>query len=155
MKTHTITLTVTAPNRLTGDDVSSIVQRLFWIGKQDAADTLDNGDGQLKEARDAMSLCVKWATRLIEPLLCISNEHIKQSTCDAFSEADYQPGWPIYYANEYGAFVCINEGYTGADGPRDLAEVVKWARAQGIAWLKFDPDGSVIDDLHIHTWADQ
>jgi hypothetical protein len=62
MKTHIVTVTVTAPNRLTADQVQGIVERLFWIGKQDAADTLNNGEGQLDEARDALSLCVKFGS---------------------------------------------------------------------------------------------
>lgn len=63
MKTHTVTLTVTAPNRLTANQVQGIVERLFWIGKQDAANALDNGEeDHLDEARDAMSLCVKFGS---------------------------------------------------------------------------------------------
>lgn len=63
MKTHIITVTVTAPNRITGEEVAKIVERLIWIGKEDAALTLNNGrlgEGDLKGARDAMSLCLKF-----------------------------------------------------------------------------------------------
>lgn len=63
MKTHNITVTVTAPNRITGEEVAKIVERLIWIGKEDAALTLNNGrlgEGDLKGARDAMSLCLKF-----------------------------------------------------------------------------------------------
>lgn len=60
MNTHIITIKVTAPNRLSHDEVSSIVERLIWIGKEDAEATVKNGEGQLDEARDAMSLHFKF-----------------------------------------------------------------------------------------------
>ena len=60
MKTHTITITVTAPNRLSASQVASHIERLIWIGKEDAARTLGTGEGDLKGARDAMSLHLKF-----------------------------------------------------------------------------------------------
>lgn len=62
MKTHLVTITVTAPNRLTADQVACHIERMIWIGKQDAADTIKNGEGQLDEARDAMSLHLKFGS---------------------------------------------------------------------------------------------
>lgn len=59
MKTHNITLTIVAPNRLSGDDVAKIVTHLLWIGKEDAENAVKNGEGQVDEARDAKSLHLK------------------------------------------------------------------------------------------------
>ena len=60
MKTHTVTATVTAPNRLSADAVASIIERLIWIGKEDAEMTVKNGEGELDAARNAMSLHLKF-----------------------------------------------------------------------------------------------
>lgn len=61
MKTHIITVTVTAPNRITGEEVAKIVERLIWIGKEDAALTLKRREVyDLQPAQDAMSLCLKF-----------------------------------------------------------------------------------------------
>ena len=82
---------------------------------------------------------------LIEPMICLSTLHITRDTCDNL--VGNTPGMPIHYPNEYGAFVAVSSSQRG---PKDLAEVLDWAKANGIAWVKFDPDGSVIDDLPVY-----
>lgn len=64
MRTHTITITLVAPNRITSEQAADFVTRLVEIGKEDAAATLDDGEGDLREAKDALSLRFKtigWA----------------------------------------------------------------------------------------------
>lgn len=51
------TVTVTAPDRVT--DVASIIERLIWIGKEDAEMTVKDGAGDLEAAHEAMSLHIK------------------------------------------------------------------------------------------------
>lgn len=60
MKKHVITITVTAPNRITASDVQGHIERMIWIGKEDAEKTVKSGEGYLTEARDAMSLHLKF-----------------------------------------------------------------------------------------------
>lgn len=59
MKSHTITLKVTAPNRLSEQEVRNHLMKLIFIGKHDAAETLSRVEGDLPGAKDAMSLCIK------------------------------------------------------------------------------------------------
>lgn len=90
----------------------------------------------------------------IEPLICLSTLHLTKETCDVISTPDQTPThWPIVYPNEYGAFVYVN-GDQFYGGPPDLAAVLQFARANDIVWIKFDPDGSVIDELKTYdsTW---
>ena len=64
MKTHSITVTVTAPNRLDEDAVASIIHRLIWIGKEDAERTFNQGEADdLQPALDAMSLHLKFGDK--------------------------------------------------------------------------------------------
>lgn len=86
---------------------------------------------------------------LIEPMICLSTLHITRDTCDGFNAFPDQ--YPIHYPNKFGSFVCVASENRG---PSDLAAVLDWAEANGIAWVKFDPDGSVIDDLPTYdsTW---
>jgi hypothetical protein len=59
MKTHTVTLTLIAPNHVT--DVAGIVERLFWIGKEDAETSIADPEDEdrRQEIKDAMSLHLK------------------------------------------------------------------------------------------------
>lgn len=59
MKAHTITLKITAPNRLSEQEVRNHLMSLIFIGKHDAEETLDEGEGDIAGAKDAMSLCIK------------------------------------------------------------------------------------------------
>ena len=61
MRKHQIVLTITAPNRMSGNEVKEMVQRLVDLGKEDAAQTLNNGESQLDEAKDALSLRIKYS----------------------------------------------------------------------------------------------
>lgn len=90
---------------------------------------------------------------LIEPMICLSTLHLTKDTCEGFNSFyDFVGGYPIHYPNEYGSFVCVASVNRG---PPDLAEVLDWAKFNGIAWVKFDPDGSVIDTLPTYdeTWS--
>ncbi|MGK2884348.1 MAG: hypothetical protein ACSLE8_06165 [Rhodococcus sp. (in: high G+C Gram-positive bacteria)] len=58
MRTHTITITVSAPNHLSAEDVRDMVKRLVDIGVEDAQDTLDD-DPDSVDAKDAVSLKFK------------------------------------------------------------------------------------------------
>jgi hypothetical protein len=89
----------------------------------------------------------------IEPLLCLSTSHITQETCDQLVYTEYREGWPSIYPNEYGAFIPVHTcASREAQGPPDLAYVLDFARANNIQWIKFDPDGHVIDDLPTYEW---
>ena len=59
MKSHTITLKVTAPNRLSEQEVRNHLMKLIFIGKHDAEETLNQGEGDITGAKDAMSLHIK------------------------------------------------------------------------------------------------
>lgn len=84
MKTHIVTVTVTAPNRLTAKQVQRHVERMFWIGKEDAAETLNNGEGDLDEAKDAMSLHLKFGKP--HPLIQVLKEIVMDIEDDQDSE---------------------------------------------------------------------
>ena len=91
----------------------------------------------------------------IEPLFCLSNEHISQATCEALQNDD----WPIaVYPNEYGAFVCVPEPKLEAleqineNLYPDLLQVLKWAQANSLAWIKFDGAGNTVEGLPTYEW---
>lgn len=60
MKKHTITITVTAPTSFSSQEVFDSVQRLVWIGKEDAEQTIRNNEGDLEAALLATSLRLKF-----------------------------------------------------------------------------------------------
>lgn len=92
---------------------------------------------------------------LIEPLLCLCTVHLTKRTCDTITYEERVVGWPIWYGNEYGAFVHVSPYWRDyEDAPEDLMRCIEFAHKEGIAWIKFDPDGNVVDDLPTYneTW---
>ena len=88
---------------------------------------------------------------LIEPMLCLSTSHITRETSDLLVGNTSQ--LPVHYPNEYGAFMECNK--ERIKGPADLTIVLEFAVKNGIAWIKFDRDGFIIEDLPTYdeTWS--
>ena len=80
---------------------------------------------------------------MIEPLLALSTAHLRQETFDCIDVLDYP--------NEFGTFVYVGEPENSSELP-DLNAVLTWARAAGIAWLKFDRDAPEIPELETFEW---
>lgn len=84
---------------------------------------------------------------LIETLACLSTTHLTRGTCQRLSSGELG-----FYANEYGAFVWINQNHPLDMLPKDLRKVYEWAIGQKLDWLKFDPDGQVVPELPVCDW---
>ncbi|MEN1990298.1 hypothetical protein [Paenibacillus hubeiensis] len=60
----------------------------------------------------------------------------------------------IYYAYEYGYFICILDEPLPEEEtlPDSLRQVVLFARSKGAQWLKLDRDGDIFPELPTFNW---
>lgn len=86
----------------------------------------------------------------IEPLFCISTEHLKPGTREAMTSGGITV--PSNYPNEYGCFMTISREVLAQEVQikstwPDLWACIEWALDNDIQWLKFDPDGAQVPML--------
>jgi hypothetical protein len=76
---------------------------------------------------------------MISRLITLSTVHITPATLNNIA------AHVCSYANEYGAFVWVDEGLD--DAPNDLQELIQFARKQNADWIKLDADAPAVEGL--------
>jgi hypothetical protein len=86
----------------------------------------------------------------IEPLVALSTRHVSPETLDWMANGGQGA---IFYPGEAGGFLYIGaqDAWVGDAVPSEVVAIVVWARAQpeGLVWVKFDPDGGIVEALTV------
>lgn len=88
----------------------------------------------------------------VEPLIAVSTEHV---SIGAVRWMEKGGGGAVFYANEYGGFLHVAQDEDvefGKEVPMEVVAIAKWARRQGIVWVKFDRDGNKFEDLATYDY---
>lgn len=85
---------------------------------------------------------------LIEPLVTLSIEHLSPTTRNLIQEEQLSVN---VYPTLAGGFIYVGAPKYDTPLEADLATVFDAAEAAGVAWLKFDVHGAVIDGLPLFS----
>lgn len=87
----------------------------------------------------------------IEKILVLSTKHLSEATCNEWMP---ECPWSCFEKGDYGWFIYVADpGITEEQGvPLELRSALHAARKLGCAWVMFDRDGDVLDELPEFDW---
>lgn len=98
----------------------------------------------------------------IAQMLVLSTCHIAEATADLLPILDgpvraaAPTWWPAFTRHEGWLFHVIPEPIwfedKYGDAPKDLRDVIAYAKAHGCTWLMFDRDGPIVEGLYQYDW---
>lgn len=90
-------------------------------------------------------------------MLEINSCHITEETAQMLSdEPDTDRLCLSVYPNDYGWFICLGHYLKHpilVDMPKDLKEVIAFAKEQGCSWIHIDADASICEALPKYVWS--
>lgn len=90
----------------------------------------------------------------ISKMIALSTAHIKESTIDWISQQEIFC-LPAYQKDDYGWFIFISNKELSDEIeniPKDLCDVISFAKDEGCDWLCLDCDGEIIEVLPVYEW---
>lgn len=83
----------------------------------------------------------------ISKIISISTAHITEQTADLLIKGELEPA--VYPKDKYGWFIFVSNENTV---PKDLKQVMEFAKRHNCVWIDMDCAGAVIPFLPTYEW---